>query len=50
MMDMIEERFLKSQAGDFSSVEHALIVAASALQYLADQCEVEEEDERNESG
>jgi hypothetical protein len=44
MMDMIEERFLKSLPGDFSSVEHALIVAGSALQYLAGQCEVKEED------
>ena len=44
MMDMIEEKFLETQPGDFNSVDHALIVAASALQYLADQVdEVEDE-------
>ena len=43
MMDQIEEKFLNTQAGDFNSVDHALIVAASALQYLADKCDLEEE-------
>ncbi len=44
MMDQIEDKFLNTQAGDFNSVDHALIVAASALQYLADQCDLEEGD------
>jgi hypothetical protein len=41
MMDLIEEKFLETKPGDFNSVDHALIVAASALQYLMMQCEVE---------
>jgi hypothetical protein len=49
MMDLIEERFLKSDAGDFNSVDHALIVAASALQYLANQCEVEDGQESTDT-
>ena len=43
-MDKIEEKFLNTQAGDFNSIDHALIIAASALQYLAAQCEVEDEE------
>ena len=45
MMDLIEEKFLETQPGAFESVEHALIVASSALQYLASQCEVKEEND-----
>ena len=49
MMDMIEEKFLETQPGDFTSIDHALIVAASALQYLSAQCDTEEEDGKESS-
>ena len=48
MMDLIEEKFLETRPGDFNSVDHALIVAASALQYLATQCETEDEDDEEQ--
>lgn len=44
MMNLIEDKFLNTNAGDFNSVDHALIIAASALQYLAEQCDLEEDD------
>ncbi len=47
MMDQIEDKFLNTKAGDFNSVDHALIVAASALQYLAEQCDLEEDSEES---
>ena len=47
MMNLIEEKFLETQPGDFNSVDHALIVAASALQYLASQCEEDDDDEES---
>ena len=43
MMNLIEDKFLDTEPGDFNSIDHALIVAASALQYLAAQCEVEDD-------
>ena len=43
-MDMIEAKFLETEPGKFNNVEHALIVAASALQYLSVECDTEEED------
>ena len=43
IMDMLEEKTLESEPGSFSSIEHAIIIAASAIQYLADQCEDEDE-------
>jgi hypothetical protein len=47
-MDLLEEKFLETEPGTFGSIEHALIVASSALQYLADQCETEDEDAKPE--
>jgi hypothetical protein len=49
MMDLIEEKFLETEPGDFNSVDHALIVAASALQYLASQCDIEDTDDEESS-
>ena len=45
IMDLLEEKFLETEPGTFSSIEHALIVASSALQYLADQCDDEEDED-----
>ena len=43
MMDLIEEKFLETIPGKFDSIDHALIVVASALQYLSTQCEEDED-------
>ena len=49
MMDLIEEKFLETIPGKFDSIDHALIVVASALQYLSTQCEIEDEDGNTKS-
>ena len=43
IMDLLEEKTLESEPGTFASIEHAIIIAASAIQYLADQCDDEED-------
>ncbi len=47
MMDLFEEKFLETRPGSFDSIDHALIIAASALQYLASQCEEDDDDEES---
>ncbi len=48
MMDLIEEKFLETKPGAFDSIDHAMIIAASALQYLASQCEEEGDDDKEQ--
>lgn len=49
LLDKIDEAYHKAGPVTFSTVEDALKVAGSALKWLTDQCEDEEDEARREA-